>query len=125
MFRLLSACVLAVVIVGAPVATAVCQVVCETHQTHEMAAMAEHAHHSHVMADMTVLTAMSVPNACAHPPSDSLAVEQAVRALTAPVLVAVQLSFVPPTDVAALATQSSDIEPSPPGALALIAQLRV
>ena len=124
MVRRLSAWVLASVLVGTPVATAVCGVVCQTHQTHEMGAMAEHAHHSHGGVQTTVATVMSGPHGCEHPFTGLVAVQQVLQALTAPALAAVQ-PFVPSPDAAVLVAQSSDIEHSPPGSLALIAQLRV
>jgi hypothetical protein len=86
--------------------------------------MAGHAHHSHGGAHTTVATVMSGPQACEHPSTGLVAVQQALQGLAAPALVAVQ-TFVPPADVAVLTAQSSDIEHSPPGSFALIAQLRV
>jgi len=124
MVRSLFAWVLAFVIAGAPVATAVCGVVCQTHQTHEMGAMAGHAHHTHGGVETTAATVASGPHGCDHPSTGLVAVQQVLQGLTAPALVAVQ-TFVPPPDVAVLAARSSDIEHSPPGSFALIAQLRV
>jgi hypothetical protein len=124
MVRPLSAWVLAFVILGAPVATAVCGVVCQTHQTHEMGAMAGHAHHSHGGVHTTVATMMSGPHACEHPSQGLVAIQQALQGLAAPALAAPQ-PFIPSPDNSVLVARSSDIEHSPPGSLALIAQLRV
>lgn len=126
MVRRLSVWVLAFVIVGAPVATAVCQVMCETHQNHDMEAMSgHHAHHSRAVESTIVGAVIRLPHACEHPFDEIVAVQQALQVLSAPVLVAVPPSFVSLVDVAILATQSSTIEHSPPGTVALIAQLRV
>ena len=124
MIRRLSAWVLASVIVGAPVATAVCGVVCQTHQTHETGAMSGHAHHSHGGVDTTVATVMSGSHGCEHPSTVLVAVQQVLPGLSAPTLVAVE-SFVPSPDVAVIVARSSDIEHSPPDSFALTAQLRV
>jgi hypothetical protein len=124
MVRRLSAWVVAFVIVGAPLATAVCGVVCQTHKTHEMGAMSGHAHHSHGSVEATAATVMSGPHGCDHPSTGLVAVQQVLQGLAAPALIAVQ-TFVPPPDVAVLTARSSDIEHSPPGSFALIAQLRV
>jgi|RhiMethySRZTD1v2_1073278.scaffolds.fasta_scaffold34667_5 hypothetical protein len=125
MVRRLSAWVLAFVIVGAPATTAVCGVVCQTHQTHAMSAMAGHAHHSHGGVHTTLATLMSGPHGCEHASTVLVAaIQQILQGLAAPALAAVQPS-VPPLDAAVLVARSSDIEHSPPGSLALIAQLRV
>ena len=125
MVRRLSAWVLAAVLVGAPVANDVCGLVCQTHQTHEMGAMAGHAHHSHGGVHTTLATLMSGPHGCEHLSTVLVAaIQQILQGLAAPALAAVQ-PFVPPLDAGVLVARSSDIEHSPPGSFALIAQLRV
>jgi hypothetical protein len=124
MVRPLSAWVLASVLVGTPVATALCGVVCQTHQTHEMRAMAGHAHHSHGGVHTSGATLMSGPYGCEHPSAGLVAVQQVLQGFAAPAIAAVQ-PFVPLPDASVLVARSSDIEHSPPGSFALIAQLRV
>ena len=124
MVRRLSALVLALVIVGAPAATAVCGVVCQNHQTHEMGAMAGHEHHSHGGDQASGATLLSGPHGCEHPSTSLVAVQQVLQALASPALAPVQ-PFVPHQDASVLAARSSDVEHSPPGSFALIAQLRV
>jgi hypothetical protein len=124
MVRRLSAWVLTSVIAGAPVATAGCGVVCQTHQTHEMGAMAGHAHHSHGGVDTTVATGRSGSHVCEHPSLGLVAVHRLLQGLAAPAIAAVQ-PFVPLPDASVLVARSSDIEHSPPGSFALTAQLRV
>lgn len=125
MVRRVSAFVLACVIVGAPVGTAICQVVCQTHQTHEMGAMAGHlGHQSHGVGDGTAPVVNNDPNTCEHPSDTLVAVQQVLEVFSAPALVTVQ-SFALPGDMAVRAARASRIEHSPPGAVALVAQLRV
>jgi hypothetical protein len=89
-----------------------------------MGAMAGHAHHSHGGVHTTVATMMSGPHACEHPSQGLVAIQQALQGLAAPALAAPQ-PFIPSPDNSVLVARSSDIEHSPPGSLALIAQLRV
>jgi hypothetical protein len=89
-----------------------------------MGAMSGHAHHSHGGVEATAATVTRGPHGCDHPSTGLVAVQQVLQGLAAPALVTVH-SFVPPPDVAVLTAWSSDIEHSPPGVLALIAQLRV
>ena len=124
MVRRLSALVLALVIVGAPLATVVCGVVCQNRQTHEMGAMAGHEHHSHGGVQTSGATLLSGSHGCAQPSTSLVAVQQVLQELASPAVAAVQ-PFVPPADASVLVARSSDIEHSPPGSLAHIAQLRV
>ena len=86
--------------------------------------MAGHAHHSHGDVHTTGATLKSGPHECDHTSTGAVAVQQVLQGLAAPALAAVQ-PFVPPPDVAVLMARPSDIEHSPPGSFALLAQLRV
>jgi len=88
-----------------------------------MVAMAGHEHHSHGVPQTSGATLLSGPHGCEHP-STSLVAEQVLQELISPALAPVQ-PFVPHQDASVLAARSSDVEHSPPGSFALIAQLRV
>ena len=125
MARRLWAFALAFVIIGAPVAATVCQVRCEAHQVHDMAAMVGHAHHSCAMPVKTDgPTIAGIPHRCGHLSDDPVGVRQALQTVDVPAVVA-QLFFILPPDVGANTSRSPQVDPSPPGTLALIAQLRV
>ena len=124
MARRLWAFVLALVVVGAPVAATVCQATCESHDTD---AMAGHGHH-HSCPPSTPgagIAMSTVPHTCGHQSDDTVAVQQILQLLTAPALVAGPAFSFPPADTVAVAARTIDIEQSPPGLLALITPLRV
>ena len=125
MVRRLSAFVLALLIGVGPVASALCQAACQPSLGGDApGAMAGHAgHHAHAPADTTVPAFTGVPRPCDHPSGNLIAIRQIFPNLIAPVLVA-HLSFVPPRD-SVFAARVYPFEHSPPGSVALIAQLRV
>jgi hypothetical protein len=125
--RRLWAFVVAFVMIGAPVTTTVCQVMCETAQTHDMAAMGRHAHHSCAMVTPSPSTVAvnEVPHLCGHSSNDAVGVQQASQSLVAPAVILVQVFSLPRLDGRALGSWSSRIEHSPPGPLFLSTQLRV
>jgi hypothetical protein len=123
MARRFPALALAVVIVGAPIAATVCQMMCASS---EMEAMAGHGHqHSCSSSAPTVGTVVNVaPRACGHRPDDTFGVQQALQLLTAPAIVVVHGSLLQPVESATVA-RAVDIEHSPPGISALRTPLRV
>lgn len=126
MARFLWAFALTFVIVGAPVATVVCHVTCETHRAHDIDNAGGHAHHSCVSPPTTAAaTVNAVPHDCGHPPGDSIGVRQSVHVLDAPSAVAVQVSLRLPVRLIALAVPPRYVEHSPPGTFDLITPLRV
>ena len=128
MVRRLSAFALALVILGAPVAAAVCQAMCAEQETHDMRAMAGHVHHHHSQTSSVPspegATAGASAQVCGPQFNATLAVQRALEGLDAPALVAVQASFVPPA-LPSLVRRSAYVEHSPAGSLALITPLRV
>ena len=128
MVRRLSALVLALVLVGSPVAATMCRATCATHQTHDTRAMAGHVHAGHSHA-ASILARSGVTfvgaQACGHQADGSVAVQRILRGLDVPAIVAVQAAVLPPMPPAGLARQGACVEHSPSGSLALVAQLRV
>jgi hypothetical protein len=128
MVRRLSALALALVMVSAPVAAAVCQATCATHQAHDMSAMAGHVHAHHSQAASAPARPglpVVAPEVCGHQSDATVAVQRIVRALDAPAVLAVQASWLPPLAAAGVSTRGTGVEHSPPGSFALITQLRV
>ena len=116
---------LAFVITGAPVAAMVCQVRCEAHQAHDVAVAVGHAHHSCAMpVEADGSTVAGIPHRCGHLSDDPVGARQALQTVDAPAVVA-QLFFLLPPDIGASTSRSPQVDPSPPGPFALIAQLRV
>jgi hypothetical protein len=125
MARSLWAFALTLVIVGAPVATVVCHVTCETHRAHDIDNAGGHAHHSCVSRPTTAaVTVTAVPHDCGHPPANNIGVRQSVHVLDAPTTV-VQVSLRLPERLIVLAMPSRYVEHSPPGTFDLITPLRV
>jgi hypothetical protein len=124
MARRLSAFALTLVIAGASVATAVCQVMCAEH---EMGATGGHRHHhSCPPAAPSGATAVNaVPHACGHQSNESVATQQVLQAMAPPAFVAAPASPFPPVDLVARIASFRHVEHSPPGILSLTAQLRL
>jgi hypothetical protein len=126
MARFLWAFALTFVIVGAPVATVVCHVTCETHRAHDIDNAGGHAHHSCVSTPATAAANVNAaPLDCGHSPGDSIGVRQSVHVLDAPTAVAVQVSLRLPVRLIVLATPTRHVEHSPPGTFDLVTPLRV
>jgi hypothetical protein len=133
--RRLSALVLALAIVGAPVAASVCQATCASHDmgvmvahTEHQSAAARHTHHHHSTnppASFTAAVWVGLPHACEHEADFIVAVHQTLQLLTAPALASPAFMSIPPSSKPTLAGTPFDIAHSPPGALALTTQLRV
>jgi hypothetical protein len=125
MLQRLTAFALASVLFGAPAATAVCQITCQTHSSHETGAMASHAgHHAHHVPDSVGASVTTGQHHCDHASATLVAVQQALQLLDAPALVPVR-SFAVPRDTGVVAQREVADEHSPPGSHALIGQLRI
>lgn len=135
MVRRLCALALAAVIVGAPVAAALCQLTCAAHDGEATTAstiappVAGHAHHQHPEPAALAATNGSRmtpgPQICGHPFEDAVGLQQTLQVLTAPALVSADVFSLAGPIARALFTHAHTVQHSPPGALALITQLRV
>ena len=135
MFRRLWAFTVALVIAGAPVAAVLCQVTCESHDAEAMAPavtmtmpMAGHAHHHSSVppAPISGVTMTAVPRACDYPADAAIGVlQQTLQMLTAPALVSADVFSLAGLLDRPLPVHAHTAHHSPPGALALPAQLRV
>jgi hypothetical protein len=118
--------IVAFLVIGAPVATTLCQLTCAAYQMHDTATMPGHAHHSCGSPIPSSGAAMTdVPHVCGHPSDDTVGVQRALQTVDASAVIAVQPSFVFPADIVAVVTGAAHVEHSPPGTFALIVQLRV
>jgi hypothetical protein len=132
MLRRLCALALATAIVGAPVAAAVCQVMCTARDSESVATamampMAGHVHH-HASPSPPPTDGLRItpgPQICGHPFEYAVGLEQALQTLTAPALLSADVFFLAGPIDTAFFTQTHTIQHSPPGALALATQLRV
>jgi hypothetical protein len=124
MARRLAALVFALGFAGASVASILCHVTCNVHSIH---ATSGHAHqHSHGSSPQLLGGTMhSATHSCDHLLDDSLAIQQALQSLTTPAVVSVQAFLWPSASDVTVVERSNVIDKSPPGLLALTAQLRV
>jgi hypothetical protein len=125
----LSAIVVVLVMVGAPVSAALCQITCEEVETHDMAAMAApvgHVHHARASVPTTAGTkAIHVlPHVCGDPSDVVVGVQQVPQSLDLLVAVTSPTSRPSRGDLSARPA-CSRVEHSPPGAFVLTSQLRV
>lgn len=118
---------LALTIAGAPLAATVCVFVCESHGAGVIGPHSQH-HSCAGPADPTMGPAIeAVAHSCDHPSDGvgALAVQQATQLVNAPALVPTQAISQPEVCEPVPSAHALAIEKSPPGLLALIAQLRV
>src|SRR4249919_3120666 len=106
---------LALVIAGAPVATAVCQARCAAHDMDSSMAMSGVEHHScHGESSPAGLVVNGLPHGCGHSDEFPASIEQALHVVGAPAIAVDVISFIPPTgDVARVG--SAPIEQGQPG----------
>jgi hypothetical protein len=124
MVRRLSALIVTIAIVGAPVAAVVCQVICASHHSDVMAGHA-HRHSCPPLAPTTGAVMNGVPHQCGHQSGDdAVGVLQTFQAFVTPVAIVTPVSFQLPVESVGLGTPSRHFEHSPPG-LARISQLRI
>ena len=124
MARRLWAFVLALGVASGSVASILCQVTCTVHSKH--VTVSHESHHSHASAPRLFgETLRSATHTCDHQFDDTLAVQQTHQPLTAPAVIVLQAFLWPSDGDVALVSRSIFIDKSPPGLLALTAQLRV
>jgi hypothetical protein len=115
---------LVIAVIGGPIAAGMCEAICASAGKSPLPG---HAHyHSCAPSATNAGTAINaVPHSCGHSPDDTVGVQQALQLLTPPALLVLDPSLFPSVEPADLAPHTRDIVDSPPGALALSAQLRV
>lgn len=115
---------LTIVVIGGPIAAGMCEAICASASKSPLPG---HAHyHSCAPSATNAGTAINaVPHTCEHSLDDTVGVRQALQLLIPPALLVLDPSLFPSVELAALAPHTPDIVHSPPGTLALSAQLRV
>lgn len=123
MARRLCGFALAVVILGAPLAPAICGVTCASHDMPGMASPSEH--HACHESSSGGATAVPVPHPCGHDSDGTIAPQELLRLLVSIGVIDTPVAVVEPIDIVVIGSRATPVESSPPPRLAAITPLRV
>ena len=117
---------LAFAIAGAPIAMTMCEAACASRPVDAVHGGHGEHHSCHEGASSNQREIAALPHGCGHSDGDDqLGTDNATKAFTPPIVLASGVTFVAPTLDASAASDARAVTHSPPGPLALPAQLRI